>query len=39
MEVVDNETGGRLVCTMPGRFRMQGIRPIVGDRVEYSLSG
>lgn len=39
MEVVDNETGGRLLCTMPGRFRMQGIRPIVGDRVEYSLSG
>jgi len=39
MEVVDNEIGGRLVCTMPGRFRMQGIRPIVGDRVEYSLSG
>ena len=39
MEVVDSETGGRLVCTMPGRFRMQGIRPIVGDRVEYTLSG
>ena len=39
MEVVDAETGGRLICTMPGRFRLQGIRPIVGDRVEYALSG
>jgi len=39
MEVVDNETGGRILCTMPGRFRIQGIRPIVGDRVEYSLGG
>ena len=24
MEVVDAETGGRLICTMPGRFRLQG---------------
>ena len=38
MEVVDQTSGGRVLCSMPGKFRAQGIRPIVGDMVEYSLS-
>ena len=38
MEVVDSELGGRVICTMPGRFRTQGIRPIVGDVIEYIIS-
>ena len=36
--MVDRASGGRVLCSMPGKFRAQGIRPIVGDVVEYSLS-
>ena len=33
--VEDWETGERYVCKLRGRFKIQGIRPIVGDIVEY----
>lgn len=38
MEVIDRETGARVICSMPGKFRAQGIRPIVGDHVHFSAS-
>ncbi|MGC9796032.1 ribosome small subunit-dependent GTPase A [Fervidobacterium riparium] len=34
--VEDFENGERLLCKLRGKFKKQGIRPIVGDIVEYS---
>ncbi|MGQ9856369.1 MAG: ribosome small subunit-dependent GTPase A [Fervidobacterium sp.] len=34
--VEDLESGERLLCKLRGKFKKQGIRPIVGDIVEYS---
>lgn len=33
--VEDWETGQRYMCKLRGRFKLKGIRPIVGDIVEY----
>jgi len=33
--VEDWETGKRYICKLRGRFKLKGIRPIVGDIVEY----
>lgn len=35
LDVVDNQTRKRYTCTLRGKFKKQGIRPIVGDIVEY----
>ncbi len=35
LDVVDSQTRQRYTCTLRGKFKKQGIRPIVGDIVEY----
>ena len=35
LDVIDNQTRKRYTCTLRGKFKKQGIRPIVGDIVEY----
>ncbi|MDI3523247.1 ribosome small subunit-dependent GTPase A [Kosmotoga sp.] len=35
MVVADLHTKKRYICNMPGRFKLQGIRPIVGDIIEF----
>ncbi len=37
--VEDSKTGERIRCFLRGRFKLQGLRPIVGDVVEYSKVG
>lgn len=38
MLVRDEENKDLFLCSMPGKFKLQKIRPIVGDLVEYSPS-
>lgn len=35
-DVIDTETKEKLSCVLRGKFKMQKIRPIVGDFVEYT---
>jgi len=35
LDVIDTLTRKRYTCTLRGKFKQQGIRPIVGDIVEY----
>lgn len=35
MSVAETETGEVYQCSMPGKFKLQNIRPIVGDTVEF----
>src|SRR6056297_201412 len=35
LDVVDTDTRKKYTCTLRGKFKKQGIRPIVGDIVEY----
>lgn len=35
MSVAEDETGKVYQCSMPGKFKIQKIRPIVGDAVEF----
>jgi len=35
LDVQDEKTGVRYTCTLRGKFKMQKIRPVVGDIVEY----
>jgi len=37
--VVDLEDGNRITLKLRGRFKMQGIRPLVGDIIEYTPDG
>ncbi len=37
VDIRDMATEQRYLCSLRGRFRLQNIRPIVGDVVEYSL--
>lgn len=37
--VEDSKTGQRIRCYLRGRFKLQGLKPIVGDIVEYSNVG
>lgn len=37
--VEDEKTGERFLCRLRGKFRLQNLRPIVGDRVEYTEDG
>lgn len=37
--VEDSKTGDRIRCYLRGRFKLQGLKPIVGDIVEYSNVG
>ncbi len=37
VDIRDMATEQRYLCSLRGRFRLQNIRPIVGDIVEYSL--
>ncbi|MFW6262754.1 MAG: ribosome small subunit-dependent GTPase A, partial [Thermotogota bacterium] len=35
LDVIDTQTRKRYTCTLRGKFKKQGIRPVVGDVVEY----
>jgi len=35
LDVIDTQTRDRYMCTLRGKFKKQGIRPLVGDLVEY----
>ena len=35
LDVIDSDNRKRYTCTLRGKFKKQGIRPIVGDVVEY----
>ncbi|MBP7237202.1 MAG: ribosome small subunit-dependent GTPase A [Petrotogaceae bacterium] len=36
VSAVDIQTNKRLECVLPGKFKQQHIRPVVGDYIEYS---
>lgn len=37
-EVVDDETGMKILCTLNGKMRMHSIRLIIGDKVDVEVS-
>jgi translation initiation factor IF-1 len=37
-EVVDDETGMKILCTLNGKMKMHSIRLIIGDKVDIEVS-
>ncbi len=37
--VVDESDGKEILCSLRGRFKITGTKPLVGDRVEYIMEG
>lgn len=37
-EVVDDETGMKILCTLNGKMRMHSIKLIIGDKVDVEVS-
>ncbi len=37
--VVDESDGKEILCSLRGRFKITGTKPLVGDRVEYIIEG
>ena len=37
-EVVDDETGTKVLCTLNGKRKMHSIKLLIGDKVEFEVS-
>lgn len=37
-EVIDDETGAKVLCTLNGKMKMHSIKLLIGDKVEFEVS-